>query len=366
MAEDDKGTQEGPAGVAEELRAVMEARENDAPDDQAGSGETGESPEDSAVAEDESADAPDGDSDSAAQGGETGEDDGEEGPEDGGDAPEGDSDPDVIPAPSNWSEEDRTDFETLDPEGRETFLRMYRRMEGSFTPHLMELSGIRRTLQPIQADITASGMKPEEVIGRLVGYHVGLKRDAEGTILKLAEEHGVKLPTGEDEDYLGDDERIDALNKQIETLTTEIRSLKEPSAQRPAEGGDQQRWAKFRDATNPDGSLQHPHLEQVMGRMEEIATLASVQKQNVTIESVYQQAVVDMGLKNGKKAPTDGKSESERKRAALKRKKDAAAGARGNSSSSAVKTEKDFKSYADDMTELAGKAGLLNKPAGRI
>jgi len=91
----------------------------------------------------------------------------------------------------HWHKEDKEVFKTLPREAQEFLLRRDKEFQSSATRKQMEVSDIKRALDPVRNDLVKHGIAEADAIRRLVGAHVRLTENPRESIMWLMQQYGV-------------------------------------------------------------------------------------------------------------------------------------------------------------------------------
>lgn len=204
-----------------------------------------------------------------------------------------------LSAPSNWSSEDREEFEALPTEARDFVLRRYKSMEGDYTEKTKQLSQDRsrfekleQVLAPHREQFALNGVDEAAAIGQLLQAQKFLQTQPVEALRWLAQSANVDLsqlsaPAATEDDP---DEWVDPHVKQLQHRLSEqekyLTALREQQ-QRESEAVFLRQVEAFHGEKAANGELAHPFMDDVMPQM-----TALLQSQQATsLQDAYDKAV---------------------------------------------------------------------------
>lgn len=196
-----------------------------------------------------------------------------------------------VSPPEHWSDEDKQAFMAMDDSGREWALRLEKNAHKGIEEKSKELKKFRDAIEPYRHLIPA-GTDESKVIQNLMNAQSYLQRNPVEGIRWLMRSYGVdeKQFSPTDKGKTEDDPYVDP---EIRALREEISALKDGATQN-AENAHRQRQNallaqinQFREETDDQGNLLHPHYNEVQGVM---AGLLQSGRAN-TMDEAYEQAV---------------------------------------------------------------------------
>lgn len=226
--------------------------------------------------------------------------------------------PQEVKPPEHWSDDDKTAFLAMDDSGRDWALRLEANASKGIQEKAEELKKFRTAFEPYK-HLIPPGTDEVAVIQQLLNAQAVLTRNPKEGIEWLKKQYGVdeKQKPADDPDEFVDPE-IRALKEQIQ----QMQSQSEEQARDAEVKRQQAMYAEirsFKDKTDDDGKLMHPHYDTVQGVM---AGLLSTNRAK-DLEDAYQQAVwavpeyrdseVEKRAKEAAEAELKAKSEAAKK-----------------------------------------------------
>lgn len=279
-----------------------------------------------------------------------------------------DDDGEVIHAPEHWSAEDRETFTKLPKDAQSYLLKREKQYEEGIQKKSNEVKPILEALKPYESMLSLRGIDAGTAVRHWAAAQAMLDQDPvrglellvgsydKETREKLAERLGFTSKTGEDDDEYTDPE-VRKLRKEIEDLRRQNQQTVS-QYQLETQSQQQQQALKtvqdFKDAKDDDGSLLHPHFENVKGMMQALITNGSAGD----LQSAYEQAVWSVPeyreeVIKQQKEEARRQEQKRRKEAADKAKK---TGKSVNGKGKAPDQGKKQRSMRDDLLEAYDKS----------
>lgn len=191
-------------------------------------------------------------------------------------------------APSHWSAERRETFTKLPREAQEILLARHKEMEEDYTRKTTDLANQRKSLdeinavlEPYKQEMELAGVKPNEVIQRLMAAQKFLQTHPVEGIKWLSQQFNVDLSSlvpKPDEAYV--DPTVKALRDELNQLKQSLQQ-REATAQNQNVAEAQRVIRDFAEARNEDGTAKYPHYESLKGLM------APLVAQGKSLEQAY-------------------------------------------------------------------------------
>ena len=195
-----------------------------------------------------------------------------------------DEEPTGIPAPEHWSSEEKEQFAALSPEAQQILVDRDASFQKGYQERVAGITDLQSAIEPWKQMIAQMGISEADAIRTMFATYNNLRNDPLSGIRNLATNFGVLdqlTPTDTDDDYL--DPGVKALREQIHGLQGQISQLTQ-SQQSQVESQGQQQINAFKNATDADGNLSHPHFEEC------IPLITSLVSQGKSLEEAYDQA----------------------------------------------------------------------------
>lgn len=194
----------------------------------------------------------------------------------------------ALDAPSNFSAEQRETFSKLPREAQEIILARHKDMQEDYTRKTTELANARKSvdeinavLEPYKQEMELAGVKPNDVIQRLLAAQRYLQSDPVNGVKWLAQQFNVDLKAfapKEEEAYV--DPTVKALRDELNQLKASLQQ-REAAAQNQTVSEAQKMITAFAEAKNEDGTAKHPHYESLKSVMAPIVATGK------TLEEAY-------------------------------------------------------------------------------
>lgn len=248
----------------------------------------------------------------------------------------------------HWHKEDREVFKTLPREAQEFLLRRDKEFQASATKKQMEVSDIKKALEPVREDLVKYGVSDGDAIRRLVGAHVRLQENPKEAISWLMQSYGIN-PS----DILGMDEersgtRDDAAMREIQDLKNRLKEY-ENRTLHERQSTLQREIDEF--------SKDHEFFEEVQGEMATIARSFTMRGEPApSLEQLYEKACwMNDDVRNRliKKRQTEEQKRKaeESKKNLSKSKRAAQASVRSPRKTSGTQKESSKRSLREDLAD---------------
>ncbi len=173
----------------------------------------------------------------------------------------------VFQAPEHWSSDERVRFDSLPPDTKEFVLERDAHFQTGYQEKAQAISAITDAIEPFKESLIRRGMTPEQAIGILFNAQDRLDHNPLEGILQIAQSYGMVDQLREqfatktdDDDYT--DPGIKALQQDNKGLQRQIEQTNQGIQQQGA-SAVQNQLDTFKSVTGTDGTLKHPHFEQV-------------------------------------------------------------------------------------------------------
>jgi len=169
-----------------------------------------------------------------------------------------------------------------------------------------------KLLDPYKSQLTAAGMEPQKWIGSILqGVHnlqqnpAAVIKDLIGTYKVSAADLGIKTEQSEGEDLFHgeNDPKVTKLETTIDTLQSRLDSFENANTQRNNQSV-QGEIATFKDETDSNGNLTHPHFAEAR---DEMGILMQTGKARTIQEAYNQSPTVRSKALEVVKSPEDNK-----------------------------------------------------------
>lgn len=136
---------------------------------------------------------------------------------------------------AHWHKEDRETFKGLPKEAQEFLLRRDKEFQASATRKQMEVSDIKKAMDPVRDQLVKNGISEADAIRRLVGAHVQLVENPKNSIMWLMQQYGINISdiVGDAEDASGSHDS--AAKREIEELKERLASFEKRTQQEKAD-----------------------------------------------------------------------------------------------------------------------------------
>jgi hypothetical protein len=186
------------------------------------------------------------------------------------------------PAPERWTDEYKEYYNGLSPKGKEIFLgKMYKPMQAQYTKATQEISGMRKTIEPMlgtlekhRNTLERMGVNPEEAFNTQMAWvaHIAEVGPKQG-IADMQKAYGLNSSDSQEQgakEYLTPTERkmqgqIDELTGQVAETSNQNKNWQDQqrgNAQNAHELGVRNELSSFINEQK-DGKPAHPHIEKV-------------------------------------------------------------------------------------------------------
>lgn len=194
----------------------------------------------------------------------------------------------TLEPPTNFSAEQRETFGKLPREAQEIILARHKDMQEDYTRKTTELANARKPvdeinaiLEPYKQEMELAGVKPHDVLQRLLAAQRYLQSDPVNGVKWLAQQFNVDLSSfapKPDEAYV--DPTVKALRDELNQLKASLQQ-REATAQNQNVSAAQKMISEFAEAKNDDGTAKHPHYESLKSVMAPIVATGK------TLEEAY-------------------------------------------------------------------------------
>jgi len=198
----------------------------------------------------------------------------------------------VVP-PEHWSREDQEAFRKMDKSGRDWALRLESNFTKGIEEKSRELKRFRDVIEPHKSLFPAD-VDETTIVQRLLNAQAFLQQNPVEGIKWLMKSYGVDekqfrstdgaVKQEEDDPYA--DPQVKALKEQVRQLT-ESQNAEARKAEMERQNALTAQIVQFKNAENDDGSLKHPHFDQVKSVMAGLIQSGRAD----TLEKAYDQAV---------------------------------------------------------------------------
>ncbi len=162
---------------------------------------------------------------------------------------------------------------------------------GDWKQEREQFNQYNQAIQPLIPTWQQQGINPAIGITQLASYAQALQADPKGTLLKLAQEHGVDLQTAfEEQPY------IDPEVRTLQNKNSQLEQAQQQQEQRLQQWQQQQSQAQainiiqnFVNSKNEKGEPLYPHFENVREQMKRL----SYEDNSKPIEQLYEEAVAN-------------------------------------------------------------------------
>lgn len=207
--------------------------------------------------------------------------------------------PSVIEPPAHWSEADKAKFREVPESSRGWIMERHRAMEGDYTRKMQGLSNFTREYAPVEelfkpymADLQKNGHTKASLIQAWAAAELKLNQDPLGGIMSIARSYGVTpeqlAQAVQQNPNLGQqqsviDPRLTQMQQRLEHFE---RAVQQQQIQTTRSGIDQ-----FAEMKNADGSLLHPHFDEVVDDMARLAQVERSAGRVPDMKRLYETAV---------------------------------------------------------------------------
>jgi hypothetical protein len=195
-----------------------------------------------------------------------------------------------VAPPEHWSDEDKQAFVAMDESGREWALRLESNFHKGIEEKSKELKKFRDAIEPYK-HLVPPGVAEEQVVQQLLNAQAYLQQNPVEGIKWLMQSYGVdEKQFAPAETPVEDDLYIDPQVKALQDQIAELKRSNESSLQKAESERQRAYFAQiqsFKDETDDNGELLHPHFQAVSPVMSGLLTSGRAQ----TMEDAYQQAV---------------------------------------------------------------------------
>ena len=138
---------------------------------------------------------------------------------------EDDTDEDVLEPLQHWRPEDREMFKTLPEEAKEFLIDRDKRFQRSVTRGQEDVASIKKALEPVREELVKFGVSDGDAVRRLIGAHMRLREDPVNTMLELMGSYNIDIGdlTGENGDGEKTDPSDSAVRREVRELREEVR-----------------------------------------------------------------------------------------------------------------------------------------------
>ena len=194
----------------------------------------------------------------------------------------------ALESPSNFSAEQRETFGKLPREAQEIVLARHRDMLEDYTRKTTELANQRKPvdeinaiLEPYKQEMELQGVKPAEVVQRLLAAQRFLQADPSKALPWLAQQFNVDLKSlvPQDEAYV--DPTVKALRDELNQLKASLQQ-REATTQQGQVAEAQKIIKEFAEAKTDKGEPKHPHYERLK------SVMAPYVAQGKTLDEAYE------------------------------------------------------------------------------
>jgi len=268
--------------------------------------------------------------------------------------PEGEPQADLSP-PENWSQEDKDAFGAVDRQSQEFALRIEKQFKSGFTEKTEALAREREQYEKLDGIMKQYGIDPQftpQVIETFFNYRAGLTNPQTRQQAYEALQRDFPLATPAPEEEYADPsltQAVEPLKQQIQALQEQLQQVTQSTTQMQS-NTVQVQVDTFKNATDADGKLLHPHFDAVESEMAMVVqgkpgtSLADAYDAAVYINPEIRQQVFDAQKEMEKAA-----AESERKEKTKAAKAAESKIVKGNKTASAAAEDKAKQSLEETM-----------------
>ena len=207
-----------------------------------------------------------------------------------------------VVAPEHWPTEERAKFDALPEEARPLIVEVADRLHAHHQKRVEEHRGdldtldrlrpLEQEIAPYREQLKLQGLNEAEVVRQLLAVRTSLQTNPQETIKWLSQSFGVDTgKLAEDETYADPTEtRLNAVEAQVQNVNQQNQQAIQQQQVALARQNVQAQIDTFATAKNEDGSLKHPHLDDVMPTMTQLTHGYRAQNQAIDLEKVYQEA----------------------------------------------------------------------------
>ena len=273
--------------------------------------------------------------------------DGEE-VEEAAEADEGDEPEELAPL-EHWHREHKEMFKSLPDEAKKFLIDRDKEFQASATKKQMEVSDIKRALEPVKDDLVKHGISDADAVRRLIGAHLRLQENPKESILQLMQSYGINPSDILGVDEEGSETRDSAAMREIEDLKKRLKEYEERTRDEKLSTVAQQ-VKEF--ASN------HEFFEDVQGEMAVIARSYTSQGQPPpSLEQLYEKACWMNEAVRDKILKRERDKESKKTSANVSKSKRAAqARVKPSRKTSGAKKEMEKKSLREDLSDAFDEA----------
>ena len=206
-----------------------------------------------------------------------------------------------VVAPEHWPTEERETFDALPEEAKPFVLTQGERLHAHHQKRVEELSSEREALNrltpldqelaPYREQLKLQGVNEADVVKQLMAVRTSLQTAPVETIKWLAQSYGVNLDNLNDETLVDPTEtRLNAVEQQVQNVQQTNTQAIQKQSYDIARQSAQTQIDTFAEAKNEDGTLKHPHYEDVLETMTTITRADHAEGKAVELDDVYQRA----------------------------------------------------------------------------
>jgi hypothetical protein len=207
-----------------------------------------------------------------------------------------------VVAPEHWPTEERAKFDALPEEARPLIVEVADRLHAHHQKRVEEHRGdldtlnrlrpLEQEIAPYREQLKLQGLNEAEVVRQLLAVRTSLQTNPQETIKWLSQSFGVDTgKLAEDETFADPTEnRLNAVEAQVQNVNQQNQQAIQQQQIAMARQNVQAQIDTFANAKNEDGSLKHPHLDDVMPTMTQLTHGYRAQNQAIDLEKVYQEA----------------------------------------------------------------------------
>ena len=208
-----------------------------------------------------------------------------------------------VEAPEHWPTEEREAFDALPDEAKTFALAQGERLYSHHQKRVEELSGEReimdrlkpldQELAPYREQLRLQGAGEADVVRQLMAVRQSLQTAPLETIRWLAQQTGVNLDQITENETFADptEQRLNQVEQQLHQSNQANAQAIDQQRFEAARQSAQSQIDTFATATNEDGTLQHPHFQQVQNTMTELANADRAAGKTIDLNEVYQRAI---------------------------------------------------------------------------
>lgn len=207
-----------------------------------------------------------------------------------------------VVAPEHWPTEEREAFDALPDEAKTFALTQGERLYSHHQKRVEELASEREVLDrlkpleqeiaPYREQLRLQGVAEQDVVRQLMAVRHSLQTAPADTIRWLAQQTGVDLNQIETETLVDPTEqRLAQVEQQVQQSNQANAQAIQQQQHNVAYQQAENALGQFMSAKDENGTLLHPHVENVQVTMTELANADISANKQIDLEDLYQRAI---------------------------------------------------------------------------